>query len=271
MNLIKVLKGSVLTLCFIGLLSLYSCSDEPGGGGINLFTLEDDKTFGAQVAAEIDGDEVTYPVLDSALYPEAYGYLYAIRDSILNSGNVVHKDDFVWRVRIIEDDSTLNAFCTPGGYIYVYTGIIKFLAAEHEFAGVMAHEIAHADERHSTEALTKAYGIDVLFSVLLGNNQGTLSQIAKGLINLSYSRDNETESDMRSVEYLYPTAYDARGAAKFFEKIIASGGGSGPQFLSTHPNPDNRVEAINAHWTSLGGKEGQTFEARYKQFQNSLP
>jgi beta-barrel assembly-enhancing protease len=251
--------------------ALSSCKDKAGGGAINFFSLEDDKTFGAQVAAEIDADPVTYPLLDSTQYPQAYAYLYAIRDSILNSGNVVHKDDFNWRLRIIEDDSTLNAFCTPGGYIYVYTGIIKFLDAEHEFAGVMGHEIAHADERHSTAALTQQYGIDVLLSVLLGDNKGTLTQIAQGLIGLQYSRGNESEADLRSVEYLYPTTYDARGAAKFFEKIIASDGGSGPQFLSTHPNPDNRVEAINAHWESLGGKVGQTYSARYAQFKASLP
>ena len=111
----------------------------------------------------------------------------------------------------------------------------------------------------------------MLLSVLLGEDKGTLAQIAQGLVGLKYSRDNESESDLRSVEYLYPTAYDARGAAKFFEKIIASGGGSGPQFLSTHPNPDNRVESINAHWEALGGKVGKTFEARYELFQNSLP
>lgn len=263
-------KTIILTVFALAILS--ACKkDKPGGGGVNLFTIEDDKAFGAQVAAEIDRDNVTYPILDSAQYPMAYGYLYAIRDSILNSGNVVHKDDFNWRLRIVNDDSVLNAFCTPGGYIYVYTGIIKFLSAENEFAGVMGHEIAHADERNSTQALTKAYGIDVLFSILLGENQGTISQIAKGLINLSYSRDNESESDRRSIEYLYPTAYDARGVARFFEKIIDAGGGSGPQFLSTHPNPENRVEAIIAHWESLGDKTVETFETRYKQFQNSLP
>lgn len=262
----------IVLLGLLALITISACNkDKPGGGGVNLFTIADDKAFGAQVAAEIDADQASYPILDSAQYPAAYSYLYAIRDSILNSGNVVHKEDFEWRLRIIRDDSTLNAFCTPGGYIYVYTGIIKFLSAENEFAGVMGHEIAHADERHSTQALTKAYGIDVLFSILLGDNQGTLSQVAKGLVNLSYSRDNESESDRRSVEYLNPTAYDARGVAKFFEKIIASGAGSGPQFLSTHPNPENRVQAINAHWEALGSKTGETFETRYKQFQNSLP
>ncbi|PCJ66560.1 MAG: peptidase M48 [Bacteroidetes bacterium] len=267
MKRIKYFLLTLFTIC----IALAGCKDKAGGGGINFFSLEDDKTFGAQVAAEIDADQETYPTLDSATYPEAYAYLYAIRDSILNSGNVVHKDDFDWRLRIIHDDSTLNAFCTPGGYIYVYTGIIKFLDSEDQFAGVMGHEIAHADERHSTAALTQQYGIDVLLGVLLGEDKGTLAQIAQGLVGLKYSRGNESESDLRSVEYLYPTAYDARGAAKFFEKIAESGGGSGPQFLSTHPNPENRIEAINAHWESLGGKVGETFKSRYEAFQNSLP
>jgi predicted Zn-dependent protease len=249
-----------------------SCKDDDGNKKtINLFSLEDDKNFGAEVAAEIDADTVNYPLLDSAKNPIAYGHLNRIKNTILNSGIVKYKDKFVWRVRIIHDDSVLNAFCTPGGYIYVYTGIIKFLDSEDQFAGVLAHEIAHADERHSTEALTKQYGTEVLFAILLGQNQGTLAQIAKGMIGLKYSRTNETEADTRSVDYLYPTELDARGAARFFEKIIAMGGGSGPEFLSTHPNPDNRVASIMQHWQDKGAKIGGTFDARYLEFKQSLP
>lgn len=268
-NIRLAAKGFGITVLMSVMLS--ACKDKAGGGGLNFFSLQDDITFGAQVAAEIEADPSTYPILDSAQNVEAYAFLYEIRDEILNSGKVVHKDNFQWQLRLIGDDNTLNAFCTPGGYIYVYTGLIKYLDSEDQFAGVMGHEIAHADERHSTAALTRTYGIDVLLSILLGDNQGTLTQIAKGLSSLSYSRGNESESDLRSVEYLYPTAYDARGAARFFEKLEAEGSSSGPQFLSTHPNPDNRVEAILAHWENLGGKVGQTFETRYKQFQNSLP
>ncbi|MBR9859519.1 M48 family metalloprotease [bacterium] len=264
---------SVLAIILISLVFTSACKkkeDKPGKG-LNFFSLEDDRELGKQVAAEIESDSSEYDILDSASNVAAYGHIYRIRDSILNSGEVIHKDDFIWRIRIIENDSVLNAFCTPGGYIYVFTGLIKFLDAEYELAGVMAHEIAHADERHSTEAMTKAYGIEVIFGILLGTDQGAIAEVAKGLINLSYSRDNESEADMRSVEYLYPTAYDARGAAKFFEKMLALGANGGPQFLSTHPNPENRVEAINAHWEALGGKVGETYEARYQQFKNTLP
>ncbi|MFT5723194.1 MAG: putative Zn-dependent protease [Bacteroidia bacterium] len=267
-NKFNILLLTVLTFS----IGLNGCKDEDGNKkGINLFTLQDDIDFGAQVAGEIESDPTSFPILDSAMYPEAYAHLSRITDTILNSGKVEHRDDFVWQTKIIHDDSTLNAFCTPGGYIYVYTGLIKFLSSEDELAGVMGHEIAHADERHSTEALSKQYGTDVLFAILFGNDQGTLAQVAKGMIGLKYSRNNESEADMRSVDYLYPTLYDARGAARFFEKIIDLGGSGGPEFLSTHPNPENRVADIISYWEDKGGDAGERFEDRYKDFKNSLP
>jgi beta-barrel assembly-enhancing protease len=268
----KIGKWLIMASFFTAIVSTSGCKDDQGNSvEINLFTLEDDKAFGAQVAAEIDADSINFPVLDSASYPVAYAHLRRITQTILDGGKVNYQDDFVWQTKIIKDDSVLNAFCTPGGYIYVYTGLIKFLDSEDQLAGVMGHEIAHADERHSTEALTKQYGTEVLFAILFGNDQGTLSQIAKGMIGLKYSRNNESESDMRSVEYLYPTEYDARGAARFFEKIVESGGSGVPEFLSTHPDPVNRVESITEHWTALGGKVGGTFESRYVEFKQSLP
>ncbi len=269
----RIIRIGYLALILLSTATLDSCKkdskeDKPG---INLFSVQDDIDFGKQVSEEIDSDGQTYPLLDSASYPEAYGHIHRITNNVLDCGLLKYRDQFVWRVKIIEDDSVLNAFCTPGGYIYVYTGLIKFLESEDELAGVMGHEIAHADERHSTEALTKQYGIEVLFTVLLGNDQGALAQIAKGMINLKYSRSNESESDMRSVEYLYKTDYDARGAARFFEKIIQLGGGGGLEFLSTHPNPENRVQAILDRWEELGGKVGERFVDRYNDFKLTLP
>ena len=110
-------------------------------------------------------------------------------------------------VKIIHDDDVLNAFCAPGGFICVYTGIIKFLESEDQFAGVMAHEIAHADRRHVTNALTKQYGLSVMLNVVLGSDPSTLKDIAGGLISLTFSRSNETDADNHSVKYLCPTGY----------------------------------------------------------------
>lgn len=263
----KFLTKSLLIVLFA--ISLGSCSKD---GSVNFFSVEDDKKLGLDVKNEIENNPTQYPILSENQYPQAYSYINHLRNQIVNSGKLFYAKDFAWEIKIIKNDTTLNAFCTPGGYIYVYTGLIKFLDSEDQLAGVLGHEIAHADHRHTTEQLTKAYGLEVLLSVVAGNNPGLMTQIASSLLTLSFSRANETESDKSSVNYLYPTEYDARGAARFFEKLINSGqGNQGPAFLSTHPNPDNRVENITKEWQTLGGKEGGTFTDRYAQFKQSLP
>lgn len=256
------------------LIIIAGCSkDDNSDNTFNIFSIADDISFGEQLQAEIQTNPATYPLLDENQYAEAYQHVYRIRDSILASGELTYADKFDWEVDIIHNDSVLNAFCAPGGYICIYTGIIKFLDNEAQFAGVMGHEMAHADRRHSTDQLTKAYGMQLLLGILLGNNPNQLAEITAGLAagaaSLAFSRDAEYESDEFSVRYMYPTAYDARGVGGFFQKIDASS--YPPEFLSTHPHPDNRYERINEHWIDLGGEEGLLFEAGYSEFKNSLP
>lgn len=256
---------------FALLLIISSCGN-PDDNSINIFSIEDDKALGAKVNAEIQSKPQEYPVLSRTQYPQAYTYLENIRGKILNGGNVYYKDQFVWEIYIIRDDNTLNAFCTPGGYIYVYTGLLKFLDSEHELAGVLGHEIAHADRRHSTDQLTKIYGIQMLLDIILGNNQNTITNIAASLVTLSFSRSNETEADTYSVRYLCPTDYRADGAAGFFQKLLDSGqSGNTPVFLSTHPDPGNRVQNITDQRIQQGCTGTGTYDAAYQTFKNSLP
>ena len=77
---------------------------------------------------------------------------------------------------IIKDDNVQNAFATPGGHIYVFTGLIKFLDNESQLAGVLGHEMAHADRRHTSRQLQNEYGINLLLSVVLGENPNQLAQ-----------------------------------------------------------------------------------------------
>lgn len=243
--------------------------------GVNIFSIQDDKDLGAQVSQQIAADPATYPVLDPTQYASSYAYLNNMRDVILNSGQVTHKADFSWELRIIRDDNTLNAFCTPGGYIYVYTGLIKYLENASSLAGVLGHEMAHADKRHSTEAMTKQYGISTLLSLVLGNDPGLLVQVSESLVNLKFSRDNESEADKYSVIYLCPTKFKSDGAASFFQKILDMGSSNPPQFLSTHPNPDNRVQAIKDEAKSLNCSGGTITLPEendgYAAFKASLP
>jgi beta-barrel assembly-enhancing protease len=261
---------------FLSILLLFAfligckTSKNPGGRKFNLFTVQQDRDLGAQVAAEIDANKAEFPQLDSAKNRDVYAYIYKVRDKILNSGKVKHKNDFQWRIRVIKDDSTLNAFCTPGGYIYVYTGILRFLDNEAEFAGVMGHEIAHADLRHSTRQMTKIYGIQVMLEILAGERK-MLKEITAGIINLKFSREHETEADYNSVMYLCPTDYNAAGGAGFFRKIEALGGSRMPQFLSTHPNPVNRIEQFENNKTTMGCSGGKDFITEYKAMVAKLP
>jgi len=263
-------KFTIFTLLSVFLIGVFqACRDKDGS--INIFTIQDDLDLGLQVARELENDP-NVQVLDSAAYPAAYKYVYNLRDSILVHNELNYENEFTWRIRIIKDDTTLNAFCAPGGYIYFCTALIKYLESEDQLAGVMGHEMAHADLRHSTDALTSQYGLSVLFDIVFGKDKGQLLRVAAQIKLLQYSRENESESDMYSVTWLYHTAYNAKGAAGFFQKLTDQGQSSGaPQWLSTHPNPDNRVMAITKKWQTLGGKVGQTFTQRYNTFKASLP
>ncbi|XOV94029.1 MAG: M48 family metalloprotease [Bacteroidota bacterium] len=272
MKKIKLLLFST-SLLTIGFLT--NCGDD--GVKSLFFSIDDDKELGMQVSQEIESDPVTYPILSEVDYPEAYAYMNGLKNAILTSSEVDYRTEFVWQLKIIDAD-ILNAFATPGGYIYVYTGLIKYLDKADDLAGVLGHEIAHADRRHSIKQLEKVYGIQLLLSIALGDNPSQLEQIAAQIAtagsSLAFSRDNESEADEYSVKYLGDTEYACNGAAHFFEKLITNGQDSGvPEFLSTHPNPDNRVEDINSVATTLGCSTSLIVEMdmTYTDFKNSLP
>ena len=263
-------KLPILAIVLSMALSFSGCgTTSKPGGGFNLFTPEQDIELGQQVAQQIADDPAQFPVLPERGNEEAYAYIRKIRDKILNTGNVAYKDQFTWEVKIIKDDETLNAFCTPGGHIYVYTGLIKFLDSEDELAGVMGHEIAHAAQRHSTQQMTKIYGLSALTSIATGSAEpGLLEQIALGLISLKFSRSHETEADTYSVIYLCGTDYHANGAAGFFRKM--EGQPTPPEFLSTHPNPGNRVENIDAKARELNCQGKKSYDAEYQRIKAKL-
>ena len=262
----KVIIPSVLAVALLASCGLGKGGNDEPDAGFTVFPVEKDIELGAQVAQEIESNPAEYPILDSASNVEAYKYIYAIRDKVLATGKVEHKDDFAWQVRIIKDDETLNAFCTPGGYIYFYTGIIKYLNNESELAGVMGHEMAHADLRHSIRSMQKTMGVQILLSAVLGD-ESALAQITSGLIGLKFSRAHETEADRKSVAYLCETDWPADGGAGFFEKIAASGSQTPPEFMSTHPSPDNRIENYHSWATELGCPGKTLYEERYAAFK----
>jgi len=252
-------------------LGLSSCSKDEDG--VLLFSVQDDIALGQRVAASTDS---TYRASGQLLErnsanARAYALLDGVVNRVLNSGQLQHRNDFTWDVKIIRDPNTLNAFATPGGHIYVYSGLIRFLDHENELAGVLGHEIAHADRRHTSRMLQQQYGVSVLLTLITGGNPGQLAQIAAGLGQLSFSREYEREADDYSVVYLNGTNYYAcDGAAGFFVKAQAQGQNNPPEFLSTHPNPDNRVQAIRTKATELNCAGRTPSDASFNELKSLL-
>ena len=135
----------------------------------------------------------------------------------------------------------------------------------------MAHEIAHADMRHSTMQLTSMYGLQLIEQAALGNSS-MLSQLVISVAGLKFSRKHESQADEMSVKYLCGTQYNAAGGAVFFQKLMHEGqGAKAPEFLSTHPSSDKRIEEFINHKITMGCTGNQDFKARYKENISTLP
>jgi len=156
-------------------------------------------------------------------------------------------------------ESDINAFAIPGGPIFINVGTITAADNEAELAGVMSHEMTHVYMQHSAKQASKqslTQGLaGLLGAVLPGGVGGNLArlgvQLGAGAISLKYSRTDEAQADAGGAIIAYKSGYNPKAMADFFQKLEQQGGGNGPQFLSDHPNPGNRVAAVTkeiANW-----------------------
>ena len=236
-----------------------------------LIPLEVDQKLGENISAQIHEAPAEFDILDPSTHPQIYNYVQGIRDQILQSDDVKYKDEFPYNVTIIDNDSVLNAFAVPGGHIFVYTGLIKFLDSESELAGVMAHEIAHAELRHSVEQMGARLGTGLLISLVFGGDYGQILDMGAQMLFLKFSRGDEAEADEYAVRYLYDTKYDPRGVAGFFQKLIKEEKDAAvPAFLSTHPASEDRIDRIMETWKELGAQEGTTGVEQHRSVVNTL-
>ena len=247
-------------------------ADEPA------FTVSNDVELGRQSEASIAADPEQFPLLSPVKYPEAYRHLGRIVRNVVSSHDIDYRELFPYEnVRIIHKDDVLNAFCTPGGFIYVYSGLIHYLGAEDHLAGVLGHEIAHAERRHSSVRLQREFGAQRLLEFVLLSQPMTIrdvahASIAKELLSLRYSRAQEAESDHYSVRYLASTSYACDGAAGFFEKLLDAGDGAPiHEFLSDHPDPAARMRDIRGNARELGCSIELGDQSEWRAFQASLP
>ena len=149
----------------------------------------------------------------------------------------------------------INAFALPGGPMFVNRGMIQAAGSEGEVAGVMAHELSHVVLRHGTAQASAGQKFAIgaiagqILGAIVGGRTGSViaqgSELGIGTYFLKYGREYERQADLLGAQIMARAGYDPRAMARMFQTIEREGGGRGPEWLSSHPNPGNRVEAIN--------------------------
>jgi predicted Zn-dependent protease len=179
----------------------------------------------------------------------------AIANRLIPATGVFRSDapGWRWEVNVISSPE-INAWCMPGGKIAVYTGLIERLrATDDELAAVMGHEIAHALREHGRERASQQAAQGVVLgigSALLGigNAGASLAQVVADVTyGLPNSREFEREADRIGVELAARAGYDPNAAVTLWQKMAQASGGGPPQFLSTHPAPQNRIQDLQAY------------------------
>lgn len=214
--------------------------------GFNLFSKEQDVQLGKEAAAQVE--KQMQVVKDPGLNNFINGItkrLIAVPEADAQS--------FQYSFTIVNEKS-INAFALPGGLAFVHTGLIAAAENEAQIAGVLAHEISHVALRHGTNQVSKANLLQLpamLGGALAGGSMlGQLAQLGIGLgansVMLKFSRNAERDADLLGARIMSAAGYDPIEMAKFFENLEAEGGPrtAFEQFLSDHPNPGNRVKAV---------------------------
>lgn len=237
-------RNTVLPASVALLLTVTACAVNPATGRreLSLVSESAEIAMGQEYDPQIIAEMGLYPDDDVQAYVSELGLRMAAESE---------RPQLPWAFQVV-DDPAVNAFALPGGFIYVTRGILAHLNSEAELAGVLGHEIGHVTARHSANQMTRmqlqqiGLGIGALLSDRVANWADFIG-LGLGVLNLRYSRGNESQSDELGVRYMGRTGYDPEAMAGVFETLaLVSGDPSGrtPEWMSTHPYPENRGARI---------------------------
>ena len=234
---------SLTTLALVS-LTLLHCSSVS-----SLFVSDaDEERLGAQFDAQLRADPKKYPLYNTSTANGAAvrAYVQAVFDKVASQVPADEKPAYSFKsVQIIADPATVNAFAVPGGYVYVYTGILLNVQNESELAAVLGHELTHVVHHHYRTQLAEQYGMQVLAD-MLGGDSSQVSQIAQSLLSLKFSRDDESDADQNGTVLVGRAGYNPMGIATFFQRMPSVG----IDVLSDHPDSPTRVAAVTSQVNS---------------------
>jgi len=245
----QLISGAILALLFIG------CSKAPitGRNQLIMVSPQQEIALGYQSAKQVlQKEKISQDPQKNAMVKRIGNRIAQVASSQYPTAK-----DFKWEFFVIDNAKEANAFCLPGGKVFVYTGIFKYASTDDELAAVMGHEIGHALARHGAERMSSGQlqqmGGQMLGAVMQGrgNPQNTAMVMqAFGIgsqlgIMLPHSRTQEFEADHIGLVLSAKAGYNPQGALNFWQKF-SKGGKTPPEYLSTHPAPTNRIAEIKA-------------------------
>jgi beta-barrel assembly-enhancing protease len=251
---------STLALVLVGFLAA-GCGSAGGGGDFNLISIQEEWQLGQQLSAEIARQ------VRINNDPALNAYVRNMGQRIVAQTNMAN---LPWNFYVV-DDPSINAFAVPGGHVYVHTGLIANADNAAELAGVMGHEISHVLARHSTEQISRQYGLQILAGLVLGQNPNQLAQIVASIVGTGalarFSREAEREADELGIRAMHAAGYNPAGMASMFEELLEQRQGSPgrvEQFFSTHPLTEDRIRDSRNRAQQLGTANTVTDEPAFQ-------
>ena len=252
------------------------------GGGVILSTVLG-LWFGADVLVEIAVSRI--PVeweqkLGESAYRDFLTHQEVMKDgpAVAALGEITQRlteqissNPYKFDVTVVKSD-VVNAFALPGGYVVVFTGLMKKAESGEEVAGVMSHELNHVLQRHGLERIVKNLGLMTVVAIVFGNQQGLvgmMKQFGVELLTLKFGREQETEADLTGLQLLQRAKIDPSGMIRFFERLSEKDEGR-MEWLSTHPMSTARAERLKTELAALPKKLPEPFTFNWKQVQTSL-
>lgn len=187
----------------------------------NELSVEDQKVLGKKIAEYILANPTTFPILDENDPNNELAYHY-LRDSIfqvaINTHAVTRRLELDWQITIIEDDNERSMFTLPGGEMFIYTGLLKFLENNAELTGVIAHEIAYADGDLVVDNLIDQFEGRALVDIIRDNDQNRLEEVSEYFKIIGYEKEIVNHADTFAMELICPFRYDPRGLRNVLER-----------------------------------------------------
>jgi predicted Zn-dependent protease len=244
-----------LALIIIFIIVLYGVKSSHAS-----FTLEDENKLGKEFYDKLKGKGL---LLDDRKVTD---YVNKIGQDLVGHSTT---SPFTFTFSVIKS-SAINAFATPGGYIYVYEGLIKLAEDESQLAGVLAHEIAHVQSRHIAESIEKSQKLSLatLVGILAGAFLGgggegsaaiaTMTMATTTSLNLKYTRENEEEADRKGMRYMINTGYSGQGMLDFLKimRRYEYFSDSIPSYFLTHPGSNERITYLDGLLHAVYTKQG---------------